>query len=140
MQINPYLNFNGQCAEAFKVYEQVLGGKIESVMTFGEMPGTGDVPGDWPANWRDWVLHARLVVGDQVLMGSDGPPGQYEKPQGTYVSLQVDSPADAERIFQALAENGTVTMPLEETFWAARFGMLVDRFGTPWMINCERPA
>ena len=135
MQVNPYLNFNGQCAEAFRFYERVLGGKIAIMMTHGESQIAGEVP----AEWRDRILHARLAVGDQVLMASDSPPEMYQKPQGLYVSLHVEQSADAERIFQALAENGTVTMPFEKTFWAAGgFGMLVDRFGTPWMINCEQ--
>ena len=85
-------------------------------------------------------MHARLVVGDKVLMGSDAPPEHYEGPKGFSVSLTINDLADAERIFHALAENGTVRMPLQETFWAVRFGMLVDRFGIPWMVNCERPA
>jgi PhnB protein len=137
VQVNPYLNFNGQCAEAFRFYERVLGGKIEVMMTHGESPIAGEVP----VEWRDRVLHARLAVGDQVLMASDSPPEMYQKPQGLYVSLQVEQSADAQRIFQALVENGTVTMPFEKTFWAAGgFGMLVDRFGTPWMINCEQGA
>ena len=134
MQVNPYLNFDGQCAEAFRFYEQVLGGRIEMMQTHGESPIADEVPREW----RNRVLHARLVVGDEVLMGSDSPPEHYQKPQGLYVSVNVDKAADAQRIFQALAENGTVTMPFEKTFWAAGgFGMLVDRFGTPWMINCE---
>ena len=137
MQFTPYLNFNGQCAEAFRFYEQVLGGKIEMMMTHGDSPIAGEVP----PTWHDRILHARLVVSDQVLMASDSPPEYYEKPQGLYVSLNVDNPADAERIFHALAENGTVKMPFEKTFWAAGgFGMLVDRFGTPWMVNCEKSA
>ena len=135
MQVNPYLNFNGQCAEAFRFYEQVLGGKIEGMMTYGESPMGGEVP----AESRDRVLHARLVVGDQALMASDSPPEMYQKPQVLHISLNVEQPADAQRIFDALAENGTVTMPFEKTFWAAGgFGMLVDRFGTPWMVNCEQ--
>jgi PhnB protein len=135
VQVHPYLNFDGQCAEAFRFYERVLGGRIEAMMTHGESPIAGEVPSEW----HDRVLHARLAVGDQVLMASDSPPEQYQKPQGLYVSLQVEKPADAERIFRALAENGTVTMPFEKTFWAAGgFGMLVDRFGTPWMINCDQ--
>ena len=85
-------------------------------------------------------MHARLVVGDRVLMGSDVPPDHHDKPQGFSVSLGIDTPAEAERIFRALAEGGTVQMPLQETFWALRFGTLVDRFGIPWMVNCERPA
>ena len=134
MHVNPYLNFNGQCAEAFRFYERVLGGKIEVMMTHGESPIAGEVP----AEWHDRVLHARLAVSDQVLMASDSPPEMYQKPQGLYVSLHVEQSANAQRVFHALAENGTVTMPFEKTFWAAGgFGMLVDRFGTPWMINCE---
>lgn len=134
MQLVPYLNFDGQCREAFQFYEKVLGGKLEAMTTHGESPIAGEVP----STWRDRVLHARLMVRGQVLMGSDAPPGHYQKPQGLYVSVQVDTPADAERVFHALAEKGTVTMPLEETFWASRFGMLVDRFGTPWMVNCDK--
>jgi len=84
------------------------------------------------------VMHARLIVGDEVLMGSDAPPDRYEPMKGITVTLGVDEPADAERIFSALAEGGTVQMPIQQTFWAARFGMLTDRFGTPWMINCEQ--
>jgi PhnB protein len=93
-----------------------------------------------PAEWRDKILHARLVVGDAVLMASDSPPGHYQKPQGFTVSIQINDTARAEAIFRGLADGGTVTMPFAETFWAARFGMLVDKFGTPWMVNCDRPA
>ena len=135
MQMNPYLNFNGQCAEAFRFYEQVLGGKIESMMTHGESPIAGEVPSEW----HDRILHARMVVDGQVLMASDSPPEYYAKPQGLYVSLQIDDSAQAARVFEALAKGGSVTMPFEKTFWAAGgFGMLVDRFGTPWMINCDQ--
>ncbi|MFL5075225.1 MAG: VOC family protein, partial [Microvirga sp.] len=111
--------------------------RIDGMMTHGESPMADKVqPG-----WQDKVMHARLVFDGQVLMGSDSPPEHYEKPQGTFVSLSVEKAADAERIFRALAEGGTVRMPFEKTFWAAGgFGMLVDRFGTPWMINCEQPA
>ncbi len=133
MQANPYLNFNGDCAAAFKFYERCLGGKIEAIRTHGESPIADQVP---PA-WRDTVLHARLTLDNTVLMGSDSPPEHYEKPQGLYVSLQIDTAAEAERIFQELAQGGRVTMPIDKTFWAERFGMLVDRFGIPWMVNCE---
>ena len=133
MQVNPYLNFNGDCAAAFKFYERCLGGKIESIMTHRDSPIAKDVP---PA-WQDTVLHARLKVGDTVLMASDSPPEYYQKPQGVYVSLQIDTPAEAERIFRELSQGGSVTMPIEKTFWAERFGMLVDRFSIPWMVNCE---
>ena len=93
-----------------------------------------------PAEWRNKILHARLTVGDQVMMGSDAPPGRYEEPKGFSVSVQIKDPAEAERIFQALAENGKVQMPIQQTFWAARFGMLMDQFGIPWMINCEQAS
>ena len=135
MKVNPYLNFNGDCAEALKLYEQVLGGKIEGLSTFGEMPAAGQ----HAPEMKDKVMHARLVLGDQVLMASDSPPEYYEKPQGTSIALGIDKAADAERIFHALAEGGTVKMPFQKTFWAAGgFGMLVDRFGIPWMVNCEK--
>jgi PhnB protein len=133
MQLIPYLNFNGQCKAAFKFYEKCLGGKIEIMQSHGDSPIAKEVPPEW----RDSILHARLVAGDAVLMGSDRPPGQHEETKGIYVSLVIDGLADAERIFKALSENGTVQMPFEETFWAAGFGMLVDRFGTPWMINAN---
>ena len=90
-----------------------------------------------PPEWRKKIMHARLSVGDQVLMGSDVPPGHYNSPQGFRVNISVKNPADAERIFKALADKGKVTMPLEKTFWAQRFGMVNDQYGTPWMINCE---
>jgi PhnB protein len=134
MQINPYLLFTGQCEEAFKFYEKLLSGKIEMIMTHEGTPAAAQVP----AEWRKKILHARMVVGGQVLMGSDAPPGRQEKPQGFSVSLSVKEPTEAERIFQALAENGAVRMPIQETFWAKRFGMVVDRFRIPWMVNCEK--
>jgi PhnB protein len=134
MQVNPYLNFDGQCAEAFRFYEKVLDGKIESMFKFGDSPAAGDVPPEW----HDRIMHATLVVDGQRLMASDSPSEHYERPQGTYVSLNVEKAADGERIFNALAKGGTVKMPFEKTFWAAGgFGMLVDRFGTPWMVNAE---
>jgi len=136
MQLNPYLAFNGQCEAAFKFYERCLGGKIEMLMTHGESPMVDQVPPEW----RGKVMHARLTVGDKVLMGSDAPPERYEGTKGFCVSIGIDTPADAERIFRELSEGGAVQMPLQETFWALRFGMLVDRFGIPWMVNCERPA
>jgi PhnB protein len=136
MQLNPYLLFNGQCEAAFKFYEKCLGGKIEVMLTHAGTPAEEHVP----AEWRDKILHARLVVEDSVLMASDAPPGHYQQPQGFSVSLQLKDPDKAGRIFDALAEGGTVQMPFAETFWAARFGMLKDQFGIPWMINCERAA
>jgi PhnB protein len=137
MQLNPYLLFDGQCEEAFKFYEKCLGGKIESLWTFGNSPMSEKMP----AEWRGKVMHAALKLGDgMILMGSDPPPGNYQAPQGFSVSLSVKDPAETERIFNELAQDGKVTMPVQKTFWSERFGMLVDRFGIPWMLNCEQAA
>lgn len=135
MQIHPYLTFSGQCEEAFRFYEKVLRGKIEAMFPHAGTPAEEHVP----AEWREKIMHARLVAGEAVLMGSDTPPDGFEKPQGISVSLQIKEVAEAERVFGALSENGTVVMPIQETFWAIRFGMCVDRFGIPWMVNCEKP-
>lgn len=134
MQMNPYLVFNGQCETAFKFYEKCLGGKIEFMMTHGDSPMSEQVP----AEWRSKIMHARMTLGGVNLMGSDAPPDRYEQPQGFSVSLGVKDPVEAERIFQELSQDGKVQMPIQKTFWAARFGMLVDQFGTPWMVNCEQ--
>ena len=136
MQLNPYLSFNGQCETAFKFYERVLGGKIVAMVTYAGSPMEDQAASEW----RNKIMHARLSVGDEVLMGSDAPPNRYQEMKGICVTLGIDDPSDAERIFHALSENGTVQMPIQKTFWAARFGMLVDQFGTPWMINCEQAA
>ena len=134
MQLNPYLSFKGDCEAAFKFYEKCLGGKIVALVPHTGTPAEQHVPPEW----RNKIMHARLTVGDEVLMGSDAPPDRYEQPKGFSVTLQVDKPADAERMFNALAGKGNVTMPIQKTFWAERFGMVVDRFGIPWMINCEQ--
>ena len=133
MQLNTYLFFDGECEAAFKFYEQCLGGKIDGMMTYGDAPMSEEIP----SQQRDRIMHANLTVGGMVLMGSDTPPDGFQKPQGFSVNLQFDDLVEAERIFQKLAENGTVKMPFQETFWSTRFGMLVDRFGTPWMINVQ---
>jgi PhnB protein len=135
MQLNPYLSFDGRCEEAFKFYERALSGKIVAIMTYGETP----MRDQSPAEFHGKIIHARLTIGDAVLMGGDAPPSHYQPPKGITVTLGTDDPAEAERVFRALSENGTVTMPIAETFWAQRFGMLVDQFGIPWMVNCERP-
>lgn len=135
MKLNPYLTFDGQCEAAFKFYERNLGGKIEAMMTHEGTPAAEQVP---PA-WRKKIMHARMTVGDTVLMGSDAPPEHHEAIKGVSVSLIVQDVAEAERVFKALADKGTIRMPIQETFWAVRFGMLVDQFGVPWMVNCERP-
>jgi PhnB protein len=136
MQLNPYLTFNGRCEAAFRYYEKILGGKIVAMMPHEGTPAADQVP----AEWRKKILHARLLVGDKLLMGSDAPPDRYEEPKGFTVMIGVDNAAEAERIFHALADNGKVRLPLQETFWAIRFGTLVDQFGIPWMVNCERPS
>jgi PhnB protein len=132
MQLNSYLTFNGQCEEAFKFYEQSLGGKILNMWPHAGTPLESQVPPEW----RSKIIHATLDVGGSLLQGCDAPPDHYQKPQGFFVKLDVKDLAEADRIFLALAEAGKVEMPLKETFWALRFGMVVDRFGIPWMINC----
>ena len=137
MELNPYLMFNGTCEAAFNFYAKALGGQVVAMMTHEGSPMEDQVP----AEWRKKIMHARISIGDQVLMGSDSPPGQYEPMKGFSVSLNIDNPAEAERVFKALSDNAAlVAMPIQETFWAQRFGMLTDRFGTPWMINCAKPG
>ncbi len=136
MQINPYLLFKGDCEQAFKFYEKSLGGKIEAMIRHEGTPAEAHVSPEW----KNKIMHARLAVGNQALLGSDAPLERFQRPQGFSVSLQLKSPAEAERVFNALADGGTVRMPIQQTFWSARFGMLVDRFGIPWMINCEQTA
>jgi PhnB protein len=133
MRFVPYLSFDGDCREAFEFYHQVLGGELVMMMTHGDM----DPEGEWtPAGWKDRIIHARLVVGEEALMGGDAPPDSYGPPNMS-TSVQVDSIEHAERIFDALAEGGSIQMPLEQQPWAARFGMATDKYGIPWMVNCE---
>ncbi len=133
MQLNPYLLFNGQCEEAFKFYAQCLGAKIIAMTPHAGTPAEQQTPPEW----RDKILHARMELNGTALMGSDAPPQHYQVPKGFSVSLMLKDPAEADRIFAALSENGKVGMPIQKTFWATRFAMLTDRFGIPWMINCE---
>jgi PhnB protein len=135
MKINPYLHFNGRCEEAFKFYAQTFGGTIDVMMPHGGTPSEAHVAADW----RDKIMHAQLSIGDQVLMGTDVPPAMGgAHPQSFAVSLQVDTPADAERVFGALMSEGSVMLPIQQTFWSARFGMGTDRYGIPWMVNCTQ--
>jgi PhnB protein len=134
MKINPYLFYNGDCEAAFRFYEKVFGGKIEAMLPHAGTPAEKNVP----AEWLQKIMHAKLSIGDQVLMASDAPPEHFHQPQGFSVSIAIKEPGEAERVFHALAENGRVNMPIQETFWAQRFGMLVDQYGIPWMINCEK--
>lgn len=132
MKLVPYLTLDGTTREAFDFYARHLGGKVVSMMTFGQMPDCGEMP----APVRERIMHAAMSVGDQMLMASDAMPGEFEGNKGMAVSLHIDAPADAERVFAALSEGGQVTMAMESTFWAERFGMLVDRYGVSWIINC----
>ena len=135
MQLNPYLTFDGRCEDAFKFYAKVLGGEIVAMIRHEGTPAETHVP----AEWGKKIMHARLIVDGEVLMGSDAPPDRSDGAmKGFSVTLSIDQPAEADRVFAALADKGTVRMPIQETFWAQRFGMLTDQFGVPWMINCEK--
>jgi PhnB protein len=137
MRANPYLNFPGNCAQAFKAYADVFGGTVEMEMTHGNSPMADQVGADW----QDKIMHIQMKLPDgDLLMGSDAPPMYFEKPQGFAVSLQLSDPADAERIYAALSKGGEVRMELQKTFWAERFAMFSDRFGIPWIINCAAAA
>ena len=169
MHTSAHLHFKGDCREAFRFYAEVLGGRIVFAMTYGESPAAEQTPPEL----RDRIIHARLDLGEQFLLGCDTPLDRYHAPQGFNVMLAVDQPVDAEGTVAGslrligggdpnlsartipdkpgpvtghplgaggeLADNGTVTMPFQETFWAKRFGMCTDRFGIPWMVNCAKP-
>jgi PhnB protein len=136
MQLYPNLTFNGDCEAAFQFYEERLHGKTLFMMTYESTPMDLQAPADW----RKKISHATFAFAGHMFSGSDALPGQYQKPQGFALQLNLSDPAEAERIFQALAENGTIQTPLQETFWALRFGVLIDQFGVPWLINCEKPV
>jgi PhnB protein len=133
MEMSPYLSFDGTCEEAFTFYERCFGGQVGELFRYGGTPLADQVPADW----NDRVMHGSLTVGSQVLMGGDVPPDRYEAPKGFSLSLHLNSVAEAERVYLELSQGGNVVVPLERTFWAARFGMVVDRFKIPWLINCE---
>jgi PhnB protein len=136
MQVNPYLYFKGNCEEALGFYERALGAKVLVKMKHSEAP-VDTTNGD-PA-WADKILHARMEVGGTAVMASDTPPQHYHEPAGFSLSVSTKDPAEADQIFAALSEGGTVSMPIQETFWAQRFGRLKDKYGTNWMVNCEKP-
>lgn len=132
MQLTPCLVFDSNCREAFETYAKVLGGELTAMIANKDMPGN-DNP--WAASRPDNIIHAWLQIGDQAIMGNDSPP-EYLKPMGGFsVGFHADDPADARRVFDALAEGGDVSMPFGETPWSRGFGMLTDRFGTPWLID-----
>jgi PhnB protein len=133
MKLNTYVNFAGKCAEAFRYYEKHLGGKIGMMMTHGQAPDQSQVKPEF----KDAILHAHISIGDTELMGADIPNAQPMR--SAYLTLSVQSDAEAERIFSALSGGGEVFMPMQETFFATRFAQLRDRFGINWMIVHERP-
>jgi PhnB protein len=132
MKINPYLFYGGNCEAAFKFYEKVLGGKIEMMLRNEEAPESMPAPPER----KKQIMHARISINGEILMASDAPPDHFHKAQGFAVSLTVDDPAEAERKFKALSEGGTTNMPFGKTFFSKGFGMCVDQFGIPWMVNC----
>jgi PhnB protein len=135
MKLYTYLNYGGNCAQAFRFYEEHLGAKIIMMMTHGQQPNAKDVPPDW----KDAILHARINIGETELMGADIPPERFQPMRSAYLSLLVDSIEEVERIYALLSDGGEIFMKMEETFFAFRFAMLRDKFGTSWMILHERP-
>jgi PhnB protein len=135
VKLYTYLNFGGNCEQAFRFYEQHLGGKISMMLTHARQPNAND----FPANWKNAILHARIAIGETELLGADVPPERFQPMRSAYLSLLLDSSQKAERIYALLSQNGQIFMPLAEAFFAFRFAMLRDRFGTSWMILHERP-
>lgn len=133
MQMHPYVSFQGNCEAAFQFYVEALGAKLGPLFRYAGSPLADQAP----AGWQEKIMHGSVTVGGQTLMGADVAPQSYERPQGFSLSLQIKGAAEAERIYQALAQGGRIMLPLAETFWAVRFGMVVDRFGVPWLINAE---
>jgi len=137
MKINTYLHFNnGKCEEALNFYVKALGAKPIMMLRYSEAPKSNESAKDMDQK----IMHGRIAVGDNVIMASDAPPGCVPQPAGFSINIGVDTPQEAERLFNALSEKAKIGMPMAETFWAQRFGMLTDQFGVPWMVNCEKNA
>lgn len=134
VKLYTYLNYGGNCKEAFRFYEQHLGGKITMMTTHGEQPDPSNVP----ANWKHAILHARIEIGDTVVMGADIPPDRFQPMRSAYLTLIVDRAQEAERLYDLLSDGGQIFMKMEQTFFASRFAMLRDKFGTSWMLLHER--
>ena len=132
MQMNAYMFYNGNCEAAFEYYVKVLGGEINAMFRYEGTPSGEQLPADW----QQKIMHAKMTVDGDELMGSDAPPGKFKSPQGCAVVVHLVEPTEAERRFAGLAEGGVITMPLQQTFWASRYGMCVDQFGVPWIVNC----
>jgi PhnB protein len=135
MQLATYLAFSGDCKAAFQTYERVLGGKIMMMMTNGESPMAEQTP----PGWKDKIMHVTLQTPGGLLQGADHPQGREVKPSGFCVCVGSKDKAEAERIFKGLADGGQVQMDMQKTFWSPAFGMCIDKFGVPWMVNCEGP-
>ncbi len=135
LEVSAYLSFKGDCEAAFKYYEEVLGAKPGLLFSYANSPVAEVIP----EGWANKIMHGSVRIGETLLEGADAPPERYEKPQGFSLSLNVANPDEAERLFEKLANGGQVLYPIAKTFWSERFGMVVDRFGIPWMINCETP-
>jgi PhnB protein len=136
MKVTPHVSigFDGRCEEAFRFYERCLNGTLAFILRWGNSPAAADAPPGWDAK----IYHATLEVGDTVINGGDVHPDRYQRPGGFEFVLPMADELDAERVFEALSDGGQIAMPLQETFWARRFGVLVDRFGIRWCVNCER--
>jgi PhnB protein len=133
IQLDIYVNYPGNCEDAFRFYEQHLGGKITLMMTHDQAP---DTENKLPADWKNAILHARMEIGNTTLMGADIPNA--EPMRSAYLTLRLDSTKEAERVYALLSSGGQIFMKMEETFFASRFAMLRDRFGTSWMLLCEK--
>ena len=129
-----YLSFNGDCEAAFRFYEERLGATRGGMFPYANSPMARDVPPEWETK----IMHGSITLGGITVAGADAPPGQYEPSRGFRIFLEGEDPADSERLFNALAENATIEMPLKQTFWSLRFGVLTDQFGIPWTINCAQ--
>ncbi|HJR57535.1 MAG TPA: VOC family protein [Rhizomicrobium sp.] len=136
MRVSPHLCFDGQCRTAFAAYQEILGGTIQTMLTYGESPMAAQVE----PNWHDKIVHATMLLGEFELTGVDLLPQDYRKPQGFSVTLTIEGHARATRIFDALVEGGSVHFPFQRTFWSPGYGMLIDRFGVPWEVNAADPA
>lgn len=135
MHLSAHLAFDGTCRDAIELYARAFGGTIQTMLPYRGSPMADAVPADW----QDRIMHATLVVGPSMLMGADAPPGEYKAPAGFAMAVSPADVAGAHRVFATLAEGGTVLMPMAATFWAAAFGVVRDRFGVTWEINCEPP-
>ncbi len=134
MTINTYLHFNGNCEQALKFYEKALGMKVAFLLRYSEAPAGEECS----AQLASKIMHGRIVSGHNVIMASDCPPDRYAPQAGFSISINVETPSEADKYFNALSEKANIIMPIGETFWAQRFGMLVDQFGVSWMVNCEK--